>query len=194
MNTLKSLTGLGKVELPPKNQWNERVRLNYQQNGNCCGSMTLCGFRENFDAPFTLGQRKAVVSEALDRIFTDCGLTAADPDEDGEGREDYNEEYDRYEVSYPDHVETTRMMPAIVTVFLANNQIPKWHQTLIAHGFNLMVEGATNSKSAGGVINMYVGETPTSREYGYTVGNNTTKMATPLSGWSRVPQHDIGPS
>tara|TARA_R100000951_G_scaffold27790_1_gene23873 strand:+ start:423 stop:893 length:471 start_codon:yes stop_codon:yes gene_type:complete len=156
--------------------------------------MTLCGFKESYVAPFTFNQRKAVVSEALDRVFTDCGLTALDPDMEEEGTERYDEDRDVYEMSYPDYVETTRMMPAIVTVFLANNQIPNWHQTLIAHGFNLMVEGATNSKSAGGVINMYVGETPTSREYGYTVGNNTTKMATPLSGWSRVPQHEKGPS
>lgn len=190
--TLKSLTGLGKYNLPPKTSWGDDPgRLRYTQVGNCCGSMVVSEFKVD---QFTPNQRMALVSEVIDRIFTDLGPTCLDPEWDEDGEERYDEENDRYYMDYPDAVETIPMMPALVSVFLANRQIPEYHQALIAHGFKLMVEGATNSKSLGGVINMYVGETPTSQEYARGVGNNPSKFAKPLSGWTRVDQHDKRPA
>ena len=188
MTTLKLLTDLG------DHPFRENTYgLQYKQAGNCCGAQVLYGFPDPDDpyGDFEEGDEKLVVSRALYRIFEDLGPTALDPEDSDFYDEDYCEERSAYIRCYEDDVETIPMQPAVVTAYLANNQIPRWHQVLIDHGFRLVAEGLCNSKSEGGVINMYVGETPTSRAYPTSQGARISKG---LEGYRSHPVHEEDPA
>lgn len=189
MTTLKLLMDLG------DNPFTENTySLLYRQAGNCCGAQVLYGFPDpdEYDSDFEEGEEERAVSAALYRIFEDLGPVALDPDEDAGYDEDYCSNRQAYIRIYDDYdVETVPMQPAVVTAYLANNQIPRWHQVLIDHGFRLVAEGLCNSKSGGGVINMYVGETPTSRAYSTSQGARISKG---LEGYRSHPMHEMDPA
>lgn len=187
MTTLKLLTDLG------ENPFKEcTYGLRYKQVGNCCGAQVLYGFPDPDDpfCDFEEGDEELVVSRALYRIFEDLGPTALDPD-DYRYDEDYCEDRNAYIRAYEYDVDAIPMQPAVVTAYLANNQIPRWHQVLIDHGFRLVAEGLCNSKSEGGVINMYVGETPTSRAYPTSQGARISKG---LEDYRSHPMHEEDPA
>lgn len=188
MTTLKLLTDLGNYPFRENTHG-----LQYKQAGNCCGAQVLYGFPDPDDyyCDFEEGDEERVVSAALYRIFEDLGPTALDPEEWDDYFEDYCEERSAYIRQYEDDVETIPMQPAVVTAYLANKQIPRWHQVLIDHGFRLVAEGLCNSKSEGGVINMYVGETPTSRAYPTSQGARISKG---LEGYRSHPMHEMEPA
>lgn len=188
MTTLKLLTDLGDCPFRENTHG-----LQYKQAGNCCGAQVLYGFPDTGDDYWASqeGDEERVVSAALYRIFEDLGPTALDPEEGDYYDEDYCEERSAYIRIYEDDVETIPMQPAVVTAYLANNQIPRWHQVLIDHGFRLVAEGLCNSKSEGGVINMYVGETPTSRAYPTSQGARISKG---LEGYRSHPLHEMDPA
>lgn len=189
MTTLKLLTDLG------DNPFRENTYgLTYKQAGNCCGAQVLHGFPDPDDGynDFEEGDEERAVSAALYRIFEDLGPTASDPEEGFLAYDDdYCEDRGAYIRRYEDDGETIPMQPAVVTAYLANNQIPRWHQALIDHGFRLVAEGLCNSKSEGGVINMYVGETPTSRAYSTSQGARISKG---LEGYRSHRMHDEDPA
>ena len=189
MTTLKLLTDLGENPFRA-----DKGGLEYKQVGNCCGAQALYGFPDPDDcySDFEEGDEERVVSAALYRIFEDLGPTASYPHEDPLFYEDYCEERGAFIRCYDDDdVETVPMQPAVVTAYLANKQIPHWHQVLIDHGFRLVAEGLCNSKSEGGVINMYVGETPTSRAYSTSQGARISKG---LEDYRSHPMHEMDPS
>lgn len=188
MTTLKLLTDLGDTPFRENT-----YGLWYKQAGNCCGAQVLYGFPDPDDdyCDFEEGDEERVVSRALYRIFEDLGPTASYPEEGDHYDEDYCEYRGAYIRRYEDHVETIPMQPAVVTAYLANDQIPRWHQVLIDHGFRLVAEGLCNSKSEGGVINMYVGETPTSRAYPTSQGARISKG---LEGYRSHPMHEMDPA
>lgn len=187
MTTLKLLTDPG--DRPFKET---TYGLKYSQVGNCCGAQVLYGFPDPDDCycDFEEGDEELAVSRALYRIFEELGPTALDPDTHYY-YEYYCENRNSYIRAYEDDVETIPMQPAVVTAYLANKQIPHWHQVLIDHGFRLVAEGLCNSKSEGGVINMYVGETPTSRAYPTSRGARISKG---LEGYRSHPMHEMDPA
>lgn len=182
MNTLKFFPEYGDDVPSLRGVYGDRYDcpIRVMQAGSCCGAMVLFHFSTKMD--LSRKNRHALLSKALhDLIFHDLGEVPLDSEDEAMGEEEYDEEKDQYIVTYPDDVVTVPMQPAIVTAYLANKQIELWHDILIEHGFILSVEGATNSKSRGGYINMYVGITPTSEAYGEALGRKPVSMAPGLT-------------
>lgn len=173
MAILKSLAGRG------DQRRHAIVTQRITQAGNCCGAQVISNFpthSADWATPYSEQQLRATLSQTIERLMTDLKTCALDPDDESLQTETYDEDEDDYVTAYPDDVRTVDMQPSIITAYLANRQIPQWHQTLLNHGFTLLVEGATNSKSLGGLINMYVGEMPTSRKYGKAMGRPNARM------------------
>ena len=182
MDTLKFFPGYGddvpSIRNAYGNSYDFPIRV--MQAGSCCGAMVLYQFSTKMD--LSRKNRHALLSKALHGLILNAlGEVPLNPEDYDTGEEEYDEDNGQYIITYPDDVVTVPMQPAIVTAYLANKQIELWHDTLIEHGFILSVEGATNSKSRGGYINMYVGITPTSEAYGEALGRKPVSMAPGLT-------------
>ncbi len=128
-----------------KKEFDYNCDLYYRNVGNCCGAQVIWGFNRYGES------HEKVFEYVLSRMQTELGTTG--PTLDG-GGEVYEELFGNFDV-YTNG--TFKVMPAVVIIFLANNQIEAWENTLLKYGFQLHIENLCNPKSDGNVINMYVG-------------------------------------